>query len=288
MAAVPQTLFGQGHGRWGHQGQVTTEFGVTVLFVILPLMILVPTLGKYLDARHKVEVGARYSAWERSAWFPSERAGGFGAVKDRDVIRDEVQYRVFNRREAPVYTGQAEDDPELDPLLMYAYADDGEYAPLLVERDPGNDPTRHVATAVDETDTPGLGGNVEDALGVISTLSAGGNFDIGANSGSHEGRVTVSLHTPAGIEAFENLDLDLSRRNMLVADGWNVGGPEHNERRVSGLVPTDIVDNTIISTIGSAVVNGLSIVYPPAEVLDDFEPGHVDVEPVPEQYLEER
>lgn len=37
-------------------------FVITVLFVVLLLMILLPTLGKYLDAKHKVEVGARYAA----------------------------------------------------------------------------------------------------------------------------------------------------------------------------------------------------------------------------------
>ncbi|WP_218668172.1 hypothetical protein [Vreelandella utahensis] len=267
---------------------MTTEFVITVLFVVLPLMILLPTLGKYLDAKHKVEVGARYAAWERTAWFPSERTGGFGAVKNRNVIRDEVQYRVFNRREAPVYTGQAGDDPDLDPLLMYAYADYSEYGPVLEERDSDNNSTRHVATEVDGTQTPGIGGDVEDAFRIVSNLPVGGNFDVGAHSGSHEGRVTVSLRTPGGIDEFENLDLDLSRHNMLVADGWNVGGPEHNERRVKGLVPTSIMDNDIVDAITTGAASGLSFFYPPAEILDDYEPGHVDVEPVPEQYLENK
>ena len=285
MIGIAQTFLSQ-HRRGTNAGQVTSEFVVTVLFVILPLMILVPTLGKYLDAKHKVELGARYAAWERTAWFAQEKDGGFGAVKSQRKIQEEVQHRVFNRREAPVYTGQSVEDPKVDPLLMYAYGGEGEYKPVLKERETNSERTRHVASTVNALETPGLGGDVEGAFDSLSNMPLAGNFDIGAKSGSHEGEVRVSLRNPARIEAFEDLELELSRRNMLVADGWNVGGPDHNERRVRGLVPTNALNNQIFNTAARWLGNGLSYLYPPASAITDLQPGHVDVEPVPEQYLE--
>lgn len=73
-----------GRANRGNQGQVTSEFVITVLFVVLPLMILLPTLGKYLDAKHKVEVGARYAAWVPRCCVDGVREGrhkGFEALK---------------------------------------------------------------------------------------------------------------------------------------------------------------------------------------------------------------
>ena len=56
------------------QGQAMTELNIVAAFVLLPLFLLIPIMGKYIDIKHTTVQSARYVAWERTAYFPNINA----------------------------------------------------------------------------------------------------------------------------------------------------------------------------------------------------------------------
>ncbi len=55
-----------------------TEFLIAAAFVLLPLFIFVPMLGKYIDFKHKAIQSARYQAWEYTVWYED--------MDERDIL----------------------------------------------------------------------------------------------------------------------------------------------------------------------------------------------------------
>ena len=49
-------------------GQAMTEFVIGVVLFALPVFLLIPVVGKYLDMRATAVQAARYVAWERTVW----------------------------------------------------------------------------------------------------------------------------------------------------------------------------------------------------------------------------
>ncbi|HKJ65489.1 MAG TPA: hypothetical protein VJ969_08810 [Desulfopila sp.] len=54
------------------KGQAATEFTIAAAFVLVPLFLIVPLLGKYIDIRHAAIQHARFSAWEYTVWQGKE------------------------------------------------------------------------------------------------------------------------------------------------------------------------------------------------------------------------
>jgi len=52
-----------------HSGQAMTETIIAASFVLIPLFLLIPLLGKYIDIRHTTIQAARYEAWEYTVWY---------------------------------------------------------------------------------------------------------------------------------------------------------------------------------------------------------------------------
>ena len=50
-------------------GQAMTEFLIAAAFVLMPLFVFVPMLGKYIDFKHAAIQAARYQAWEYTVWY---------------------------------------------------------------------------------------------------------------------------------------------------------------------------------------------------------------------------
>ncbi len=55
-----------------------TEFVIAATFVLVPLFIFVPMLGKYIDFKHAAIQAARYQAWEYTVWYED--------TDDRDIL----------------------------------------------------------------------------------------------------------------------------------------------------------------------------------------------------------
>lgn len=84
-----------------------TEFNVTAVFLLVPLFIMIPLLGKYIDMKHASVQAARYMAWERTVWFepstvpnerlyPSKKKSVNARVKEHKVLVKETRDRFFS------------------------------------------------------------------------------------------------------------------------------------------------------------------------------------------------
>lgn len=60
------------------RGQAMTEFVIAAAFVLMPLFIFVPLLGKYIDFKHSAIQAARYEAWEYTVWYND--------ISERDIL----------------------------------------------------------------------------------------------------------------------------------------------------------------------------------------------------------
>ena len=72
-------------------GQAMTEFNITAMFLLVPLFLIIPLIGKYIDIRHSSVQTARTAAWERTVWFEQENwprdAGRAQFKSERDIER---------------------------------------------------------------------------------------------------------------------------------------------------------------------------------------------------------
>lgn len=83
-------------------GQALTEFLVGALFLLVPLFLAIAALGKFSDVQHTADMAARYTAWERTVWYPDAN-NDFDAInepnhKSADAIRNEARVRLLNDR----------------------------------------------------------------------------------------------------------------------------------------------------------------------------------------------
>ena len=70
-------------------GQAMTETVVTAATVLIPLFLLIPLLGKYIDIKHRAIQSARYEVWEYTVWYgaDSETPSGFVDGDDSNLVR---------------------------------------------------------------------------------------------------------------------------------------------------------------------------------------------------------
>lgn len=263
------------------RGQVLVEFVITAVLVLLPCFMMTALLGKYLEAKQKTEVAARYAAWERTVWRKS--APGWSpvnVVKSDEVIRAEVQTRTLATRQQRVSSDavQAMSRFEMDPLLNSNHLQQPGYEPLL-RSDTSPAGTRYVAVSTHERRTPGVNSAMGRAFSLLSGVPYLNRFDL-SSDGTQTASVAVGLHN-SRLPLLQKLDLELQRSHTVITDGWNAGGPAHVERRVSGLTPASALGG--VSDIISKIP---SFGYGPLEILTRLKFGHIDVEQVPDQYLE--
>lgn len=89
------------------RGQAMTELNIVAAFVLLPLFLLIPIMGKYIDIKHTTVQTARYMAWERTAYFPDASAIASDATKSStlpqknvDTLQKEALYRFFGKNDS--------------------------------------------------------------------------------------------------------------------------------------------------------------------------------------------
>ena len=94
------------------RGAVLMEFVVITGLVLVPLFIGLIFIGKYTDNAQKIEVAARYSAWERTAWYQKlpkslKKANkNINTEKSATELGFELQNRVFSKRDSAIYLAQ--------------------------------------------------------------------------------------------------------------------------------------------------------------------------------------
>lgn len=182
------------------RGQSTVEFVVLAL-VLVPLVLIVPLLGKYMDIAQVAAVASRYAAFESTV----SHSGALGGWKSDALLAQEVRRRFFSNSEAPVKTDDAAGDfnAHRNPLWFDHRGD-----PLL--------PAFAANVGVEATHK-----SIEQPFGALYAKALGLSHDKLVT-----GRVTVDIANVAGLAPFDALNLSATRSTVVLADPWAASGPQ--------------------------------------------------------------
>jgi hypothetical protein len=281
------------------RGAALVELAVVVTALLGSLLLLTSLLGKQIDAKHDYEQALRYAAWERTVWLTGRNAAVPSApVKSNAEIGNEIQARIYADRAVLLRSDQRAGTRQeaIDSMLSM---------PIAIRLDTRNDATRPwLVNRVTNNARPQYAGRVEQNTAVGGVAAQGVNAMIRGlesltsfnvqNNGLYRTQLETDLADTryytqllTNVNSGRPIDLrvdrerDGSTRNLtLLADGWNVGGPNHARDQAASMVATEFLDNAAIDTVMSVI--GW---FPMAREIGWLEFGKVDPEQVPAQRL---
>jgi hypothetical protein len=250
-------------------GQAMVEFLIAATLVLIPLFLIVPLLGKYMDLKATSIQAARYAAWERTVWY-----GGTNwesGEKEDIKIQHEVQQRFFsNTAEAKLQSTDSTATGWVGgPKPLWR---DRAGNPMLVAYD--SDVTR----AQVKGDTPGLVNDLMDpVVGFISDVGGilGAAFVLDMDSLY---TATVNVRTVPTRPIRQVLDRGaatgavtplFTEKNVLIANGWSANGAPHVKKQTEGLTPTSFLQRSPVSDV-LTVIQYLAYLFAP-----ELNPNHL-------------
>jgi len=255
-----------------HRGQAMTELLIAASFILVPLFLLVPTLGKFIDMRHAAIQAARYQAWEYTVWYAE------------DCEREVFTAAVFDAEECPPTGFEAHDAlpfksrerTRRESISRYLGSPDGS-ALAVVSGDAAAEtpvPTNlswfdHSGTRMVQDVVGGAGpvssqspqgipildtvfdvvlGAIKLIFGafadILGFLGSDAGFTAINTDGLATGSISVTMDSVAakrlmtGRDAPAMPDLTFTGQAAVLTDGWNAGGREHTYTQASGMVIT--------------------------------------------------
>jgi len=162
--------------------------------VLVPLFIVIPLLGKYLDIWQTTEVASRYVAFEAITRNTSN------SWKTDAELGMEVRRRFFSNSNAPIKTGDGAGNvlPHRNPLWTDARGN-----PLLAQFES--------AVQVNTKDNFRAAPEATAFFGPLLGLP---------DHNWYEGAVTVKVANIANFRPFDNINLIATRRTALLVDSW--------------------------------------------------------------------
>ena len=285
------------------RGASLVEFCIATVFLLGPLLLLTPVIGKMVAGKQRYEQALRYAAWERTVWFETRPANAPSApIKSAAEIAQEVQARSFGRAEAPIRADdRSRRRPEQAPVDHILYRptavalnqSPGGYRPWF--EDQGNNSNAPVHARAQQTGNRIAGAAGEAEARAFEAIESATRFRVNTRS-LYSTRLTADLTDLVRFTEFEEgpdnnrrpIDLRLDRHRgrerqlLLLTDGWNVAGPNHAASQARAMLSTQFLDNDRLRDAMS-VVGRL-----PLGVTRDigmFEFGKVDPEQVPAHRL---
>lgn len=253
------------------------EFVIVAVLVLVPLYLLIPILGKYIDMKSAAVVGARYAAWERTVFYagPAASVDWPGVEKTDAEIRNEVRQRIFSQ-------GTSIENGDRSATNWGG----GGYRASWVNRDgSGMLPDYNAVTqATQNDDSPGI---ANDVLNLIVTVAdALGPFTL-EMKGLYSAEVAVSANTlPINFsfdseitKAFNPGKLTFSDRSVVLANGWSAKGSDHVKSQTQGLTPTGVFQTPVGNVIFKLIQAVVGIAMPEIWLL---ELGKIEPDVVPE------
>jgi len=255
-----------------------TETLITAVLVLVPLLLLIPLLGKYIDIKHATIQSARYQAWEYTVWYSSddqrdtplssaERSTGFvdgngnsldNSSKTVEQVQIEARRRFFSEIESPITDDDKTTDWNKDERNRLWTDHRGES--LVLDNFSDNPPIPSSATP---DLTFGILNILLDAISAIAGAMAWALDTIGSDVGFtmintdaySSSQVQFPITAPAGLIDFPNpitglydnstLSLNFTGNAAVLTDGWNAGGLGHTINQTGGLVITKMIGELI-------------------------------------------
>lgn len=247
-------------------GQAMSEFVVAAAFVLVPLFLIIPALGKYGDMKYSAIQAARYQAWEYTANYidlgdqPTgfdEMAKSAKPLKSVSQVQMETQRRIYSRTDTVLNSTQDRRGyitSDRNPLWVY-HDGSSMYDPNRVDRtstlkpsEPTPDPT-YVLTGILRVLDTILGAFAS----VLSAVGAPFGFDALNGNGYSKSSIALRVEQPPTYATFQDSFnrpplfltsqvLSMQASAGVLTDGWSAGGGEHTLHQAKGLVPTSLLD----------------------------------------------
>jgi len=183
------------------KGQSTIEFVVLAL-VMVPLLLLVPLIAKYMDIAQTTAVASRYVAFEGAA----RHSSSVGGWKTDAELGQEVRRRFFSNSDAPIKTNDSAGDFNAHRNAMWF---DHRGNPLIAKFDNDVIPT-----------------STHEDLSRPNVVAAAFAGKLGLSYDNlYTGQVRVNLANVAGLPPFDALNLSITRRTSVMVDPWAARGP---------------------------------------------------------------
>ncbi|HEY3486549.1 MAG TPA: hypothetical protein VGL10_00650 [Gammaproteobacteria bacterium] len=294
------------------RGQAMTEFVISAAFILVPLFILVPMLGKYIDMKHAAVQTARYEAWEYTANYASlaDQSSGFNSVvnskkpvKPINNLKDESRRRFFAENGTTLHTGAdfaAITNTEIKSLWRYH---DGlaMYDPIAFDAESDldqnltPDPTGVLSAILYVIDV--VFSAIADILSAVASAIGASpvGFDAVNSEGYFKSTVSIPVTNPPEYTAFSlanTAPLLMTNRNLrmrasagVLTQGWSAGGVLHTQSQAKGMVPTSLIGMILNDPIPLQTVVAAVLLSPELHP-DSLEFGHMDIDAVDPSHLE--
>ncbi|MFT5131649.1 MAG: hypothetical protein ACI9SC_000108 [Gammaproteobacteria bacterium] len=272
-----------------HRGQALTEFLICASFALIPLLLGISMLAKYIDIKQAAVQAARYEAWEYSVWYAKddEMMTGFGdGDLDEFIVQPKksiAETQAETRRR--FYTDPSD---EVNTLLIRDSDSNTDWTVDKRNRfwvdHRGNRLYSGVAGGVldssDDTPTVPIIGDIMNlmldildwafsAIGTLISFVGGSQGFSAINTDGYATSTTalvVPLHRqfvntqtltgPANVN-MSDTELSFGGSASVLTDGWNAGGVAQTYNQAAGTVPTTLLklifDAPVIRDIWSIV-----------------------------------
>jgi len=263
------------------RGQAMTEFVIGSVLFAIPVFLLIPLMGKYLDIRATAVQAARYVAWERTVFYGGTSASVSWPANDKDdgTIQNEVRQRLFSEGTAIAGGDGSAGDWGSNGIKANWHNRDG--SAMLASYNA-------VGQSISNDDTPNI---ASDILSLIVTVTdAIGPFTL-ETKGLYTGSVSVGVTTEPinnslsydSADAFDPGPLTFGESNVILANGWAAGGASHVKTQTQGLSPTSIFATDPVKTIFDVVKGVLAAAS--TQELWNLELGKIEPDVVPPDRL---
>lgn len=236
-------------GGAGQRGQAIAEMIIASAFLLVPLFLVMTLLMKYIDMDVAVQEAARYAAFQRSVFMPSNSNvmdTTNVATRSKADIQNAVRMRFFSGGQTGISDAQNTSVNGFEYRGLW-HDQSGQ---ALVGADAATLPT--LTDSASPTPQDQVVGGLFAALNLV-----GVGFHVDTN-GLMNATVSMTPANPLGPTGdhnlatpstlFEHLGLVFSGQDALLADGWSALDPGNVKDQVQGLVPT-----ALISTVSSLI-----------------------------------
>jgi hypothetical protein len=176
------------------RGQSTTEM-LTVSLALVPLFMLMPLIGDYLDMNQQAEMASRYVAFE-GAVHNSKSLTGW---KSDATLSAEVQKRFFSGSAAPIKTGDVAGNFSADQNPLWT--------------DPSG---KHL---LDDINKNVWVNTKVDSKNALATALYQGSFKLSKDN-LYTATVSVKPKNFERIQPFDTLNLQITRKTTILVDTW--------------------------------------------------------------------
>jgi hypothetical protein len=248
-------------------GQAMTEMLVASAFVVVPLFLIIPTAGKYIDMKHAAVSSARYTAWERTVFFNDDTLAdqpsnfkGFTAstgekfpMKSNLQIAADAQLRIFTEADTPIQSGSTAN------RAFWTYHDGSPmYAPIDINERPTvnsyeNTPDKTPGNAT-RVAIQAAGDVFAFVTGMFPDAISPQTFDPITTRGGTSTVVAMSVAEPPkyGTTIGDNsrakvplIDIGstfkMRAKAGVLSQTWSAGGSEHLKIQAQALAPTKLI-----------------------------------------------